>query len=120
MSNIIIYIYNLFHDRRWLFYVLLACSLLFIIAGLYRVRFVEDISGSAEKAGTTRRFDFVVHHFRFAEQLVINLSIADTSAAIGGGIFASRPIHWLLQFRQAAECISANLTINPMIHWFRG
>ncbi len=85
MSNIIIYIYNLFHDRRWLFYVLLACSLLFIIAGLYRVRFVEDISGSAEKAGTTRRFDFVVHHFRFAEQLVINLSIADTSAAIGGG-----------------------------------
>jgi 1-acyl-sn-glycerol-3-phosphate acyltransferase len=83
MSNIFISIYNLFHDRRWLFYVLLASCLLFIIAGIYRVRFVEDISGSSVKAENSRRFDFVVHHFRFAEKLVIILSIADTSSAIG-------------------------------------
>ena len=82
MSNTFIYIYNLLHKRRWLFYFLIAACLLLIIIGVYRIRFFEDIEGSPVKAEKTNRFDFVVSHFRFAEKLVINLSLADTSEAL--------------------------------------
>ncbi|MCX6285727.1 MAG: MMPL family transporter [Bacteroidetes bacterium] len=81
MSNLFIYIYILFSTRRWLFWLFLGAVFLFVILGVSRIRFVEDISGSSSKVEMLNRFDFVVSHFQFAEKLVINLSFADTTMA---------------------------------------
>ena len=80
MSNFFIYIYNLLHNKRWLALLMFAAILLFIITGILKIRFVEDISGSSAKADKSYLFDFVVSHVRFSEKLVISLSLADTSA----------------------------------------
>jgi len=80
MSNFFIYIYNLLHNKKWLSLLLLAALLLFIIPGILKIKFVEDISGSSTITDKTDLFGFVVNHARFSEKLVINLSVADTSA----------------------------------------
>ena len=79
MSKLFIYIYTLFQTRRWLFYLMLAASLLFIIPGLLKIRFVEDISGSSSKNEKGSLFEKVVSNFRFTEKLVITLNADDTS-----------------------------------------
>lgn len=79
MSTIFINIYKVFKQRKWLFYILLAISLLLIILGVLNIRFVEEISGHSNKAGTSDRFEFVVNNFRFNEKLILTLSLADTS-----------------------------------------
>ncbi|MCX6281302.1 MAG: MMPL family transporter [Bacteroidetes bacterium] len=82
MSNLFISIYLLFAQKRWLFWLFFGAALLFILLGISRIRFVEDISGSSLKAENQTRFNFVVSHFRFAEKLVINLSMADTTGSL--------------------------------------
>ncbi len=82
MSNLFISIYLLFAQKRWLFWLFSGMAVLFILFGISRIRFVEDISGSSSNAGNQTRFDFVVSHFRFAEKLVINLEITDTTGAL--------------------------------------
>jgi len=80
MSNFFIYIYNLLHKKQWLTLLLFVAILIFIIPGLLKIRFIEEISGSSEKTDKTNLFDFVVNHAKFSEKLVISLSMADTSA----------------------------------------
>jgi uncharacterized protein len=83
MSNFFIYIYNLLHNKRWMTLLLFAAILLFIVPGILKIRFVEDISGSSTKADKTHLFDYVVTHVRFTEKLIISLSVADTSTGAG-------------------------------------
>jgi len=79
MSNIFIYIYNLFYKRRWLFFLIAGVSLALIMFGASRIRFVEEIAGNSIKSDTSNRFGYVVGNFRFTEKLVITLSVADTA-----------------------------------------
>ncbi|MEI6887685.1 MAG: MMPL family transporter [Bacteroidales bacterium] len=81
MSTLFIYIYTLFQKRRWLFYLILAACFLFIIPGLKKIRFVEDITGSSSKRAKKNLFEHVVNNFRFAERLVITISCEETSGA---------------------------------------
>ena len=80
MSNFFIYIYNLLHERKWLFYLLVSASILFILLGVSKIRFVENISGISGNQAKVSKSDYIINHFRFSEKLVINLCFADTSA----------------------------------------
>ncbi len=81
MSDTILSIYRLFKRRRWLFYLSFALLTLFILFFGSRIRLEENISGVVsgnKKAGLD---ETVISNFKFADKLVVNLSLKDPNAS---------------------------------------
>ncbi|MDD4604012.1 MAG: 1-acyl-sn-glycerol-3-phosphate acyltransferase [Bacteroidales bacterium] len=78
MSDLIIYIYHQFNNRRWLFYLFLALISGAIIFFAAQIRFEEDISRSISSKPETDKAGYVVKNLKQTDQLIINISLDDT------------------------------------------
>ncbi|MBI4649327.1 MAG: 1-acyl-sn-glycerol-3-phosphate acyltransferase [Bacteroidia bacterium] len=80
MQNLFVTIFNFFHTKRWLLFILVA--LLTITGGYFasKIRLEEDITKMVPSDEMTKNIDFVFSNSKFLERLVINISQADTNA----------------------------------------
>ncbi|MEI6683938.1 MAG: 1-acyl-sn-glycerol-3-phosphate acyltransferase [Bacteroidota bacterium] len=81
MPDIFIHIYRLFQRRKWLFYLFLSLLTLFILFFGSRIRFEENIAGSVSGNKKEGLYETVISNFKFADKLVVHLSLNDRNAA---------------------------------------
>ncbi len=80
MSNFFIRVYRFFKRHRITFLVFCISLLAGMIILASRITFEENISGERISNGNHDHFEYVVHHFKFFDKLVVRLYQADTNA----------------------------------------
>ncbi|TSA29708.1 MAG: methyltransferase domain-containing protein [Bacteroidetes bacterium] len=73
MGLFFIHIYRFFHQHRWIFWLFLILTSVFIILTASRIHLEEDISSVTSKKDMLHRDEYVIRNFTFAEKLVIHL-----------------------------------------------
>lgn len=79
MSNFFIGIYHFLQKYRWIFYVALVILTLAIGFFASKIKFEENISGLSKKGSSLNQDEFVIRNFKFAEKLIIHISLSDTN-----------------------------------------
>ena len=81
MPDIFLHIYRLFKRRRWIFHLFLSLLTLFILYFGSRIRLEENIAGVVSGNRKTGLAETVISNFKFADKLVVHLSLKDLNAA---------------------------------------
>jgi len=79
MSNFFIGIYHFLQKYRWIFYAALVILILAIGFFASKIKLEEDISGFLKKGSSPNQDEFVIRNFKFAEKLIIHISLSDTN-----------------------------------------
>jgi 1-acyl-sn-glycerol-3-phosphate acyltransferase len=80
MSDRFIQIYFFFRERRVLFFLFLGTILFVILFFASRIKVQEDITGISGSRSDPGKFETVVSHIKFADKLILCLSLADPGA----------------------------------------
>jgi predicted RND superfamily exporter protein len=80
MSALLISIYRFFRNHRYSFYLFLLLLLGIILLFASRIRLEENITGLKSGRDSLSRYEYVIRNFKFADKLIIHLSLKDTNA----------------------------------------
>lgn len=83
MSNFFIGIYHFFQKSKWCFYAVLTVITLAIVFFASNIKLEENISGVTKNGSSLGMDEFVIRNFKFAEKLIIHISLRDTIANPG-------------------------------------
>jgi len=81
MSYLFIELYRFFQKKKILFFIFLFSVSVLILFLASRITLEEDISGTMRGNGNRQLSDFVLRNFKFNDKLIINISLADTTAS---------------------------------------
>lgn len=80
MVAFLISIYRFFHNHRFLFFLFLAILLGFILLFASKIRLEENITTLTSGKNSLSRYEYVIRNFKFADKLIVHLSLKDTNA----------------------------------------
>ncbi len=80
MVAFFISIYRFFHNHRFFFFLFLAILLGFILLFASKIRLEENITRLTSGKDSLSRYEYVIRNFKFADKLIVHLSLKDTNA----------------------------------------
>ncbi len=80
MLAFLISIYRFFHNHRLFFFLFLAILLGFILSFASKIRLEENITRLTSGKNSLSRYEYVIRNFKFADKLIVHLSLKDTNA----------------------------------------
>jgi len=80
MSERFIQLYFFFRERRLLFYLFLGTILAVILFFASQIKVQEDITGISGSKSNRGKFETVISHIKFTDQLIVRLSLTDSNA----------------------------------------
>ena len=80
MLSFFISIYRFFHNHRYFFFLFLAILLGFILLFASKIRLEENITRLTSGKDSLNRYEYVIRNFKFADKLIVHLSLKDTNA----------------------------------------
>jgi predicted RND superfamily exporter protein len=72
--------YRFFHNHRYFFFLFLAILLGFILFFASKIRLEENITRLTSGKDSLNRYEYVIRNFKFADKLIVHLSLKDTTA----------------------------------------
>jgi len=80
MLAFLLSIYRFFHNHRYFFILFLAILLGFILLFASKIRLEENITRLTSGKDSLNRYEYVIRNFKFADKLIVHLSLKDTNA----------------------------------------
>jgi len=80
MLAFLISIYRFFHNHKYFFFLFLAIFLGFILLFASKIRLEENITRLTSGKDSQSRYEYVIRNFKFADKLIVHLSLKDTNA----------------------------------------
>ncbi|MCX6285765.1 MAG: 1-acyl-sn-glycerol-3-phosphate acyltransferase [Bacteroidetes bacterium] len=80
MTFFLIHIYRFFHLHKCFFYLFLALLSGFILLFASKIRLEENITRLTSGKDSLNRYEYVIRNFKFADKLIVHLSLKDTNA----------------------------------------
>jgi uncharacterized protein len=80
MVTVLILIYRFFHRHRIFFFLFLATLLGLILLLASKIRLEENITRISSGKDSLNHYEYVIRNFKFADKLIIHLSLQDTNA----------------------------------------
>ncbi len=79
MQNIFIYIFSLFHKKKWVFYLSLISIVLFSALGISKLHLEENINSIIPKGSALHKATDLLSNTKFADQLIFTVELIDTT-----------------------------------------